>query len=213
MSTIRPELPGVPRNNAWVPIHTPSRRRGADLGGAYSAAGSWTPFGVTALAHRLDVNLTSGALVISAEDMTMPYHRDKLRILRSLDVQEQFAQEMYLESYPNTDPRFHLFGNWKMQREPRVSSVWGPTPAEMLVTYGAGSGSLFYRVYPEFVVNSRASTEEILRAYGVPGRTLGDIGWRYDFCDCLLRTRQGEFALLTGEYEPTTMVDREIVRL
>jgi RHS repeat-associated protein len=139
----------------------------------------------------------------------MPYYAIPLRIIRTLDVQEQFAQRTYLEMNPNTDPRFHLFGNWQFEREALVASIWDRTYPELLVADGTGSSDLFYREYPDFDVNTMtmSSVEDRLRSYGVPGRTLAALGWQYFPYDYILRTRQGVFKVLTGSFEPERMTD------
>ena len=207
MSQIRPELPGVPRSAAWVPSHDPTRNRGVDPGTLYSAGRPWTAFGLGALDHTLSVNVTTGGVTLAATDLSMPYHSGQLRILRTLDVQEQYAQATYLDMHPNTDPRFHLFGNWQFQREPSISLTWDQTHSELLVTYGMGGSALFYREVPNFGVNTGSSVEARLRSYGIPGQMLMALGWQYAPYDSILRTRQGSFAILSGAFEPATMVD------
>ncbi len=147
MAEVRPEFPGVPRTDAWVPSYDPARNRGLDPRTFYSAGRPWTAFGLTTLGHTFSVNVATGGLIVTATDLSLPYHAGQLQILRTLDLQEQYAQATYLDMYPNTDPRFHLFGNWQFQREPQVSVTWDQTQAELLATDGARMGEVVYSLW------------------------------------------------------------------
>jgi RHS repeat-associated protein len=209
------EVPGIERSAAWVPTDDTARKAGIDPGSLYLAGRKWTPFGLTALGHALAVNLTTGGLVVSAVDLSIPYYALPLQIVRTFDAQEQHAQWDYLDTHPNTDPRLHLFGNWQFQQEAQISPAWNHAFPELLVSDGVGQSALFYRDYPDFVVNTQdgVALEECLRAYGVPGRILTDLGWKYSAYDSILRTRQQRFGVLTGHCHPETMVDPVDLRL
>jgi RHS repeat-associated protein len=211
----RPDSLGVPRDGAWVPTDDPARRSGLDANGALFAGGRWTSAGLTALGHVLAINIATGGLTVAAVDLTMPYHSLSFQAVRTLDVQEQHAQQSYLDTHPNTDPRVHLFANWQSSREASVSAVCGTVLAELLVGDGSGDSGLYYRTYPDFGMNTvdGARVEERLRAYGVPGRTLDALGYRYEEFDAILRSRQGSFSVLAGDYRAETLVDPAQVRL
>src|SRR5947207_507914 len=120
MSSIRP--PGIERNFGWVPTEDTAKNRALRQSSLFNAGRHWTPFGIIALGHTLSVNVATGGLSISACDLSIPYHSMALEVVRTLDVQEQHAQFTYLDSHPNTDPRFHFFGNWQFQQEAYISS-------------------------------------------------------------------------------------------
>jgi hypothetical protein len=191
------------------------RRCGLDGNGALIAGGSWTPAGLMALGHVLTVNIATGGLTVAAVDLKMPYHSLGLQAARTLDVQEQHAQQSYLDAHPNTDPRVHLFANWQSSREASVSAVWGTILPELLISDGSGESGLYYRSYPDFAMNTVDGTrvEERLRAYGVPARTMDLLGYGYQELDAILRTRQGGFSVLVGSYRAETLVDPAEVRL
>src|SRR2546422_3765378 len=98
---------GIPRTAAWVPTHDTGRTRAPDPGTFFSAGRQWTPFGLVAVGHTMSVNLTTGGLVVSVNDLSIPYQGLPLQVTRLLDVQEQYAQQSFLDRHPNTDPRFH----------------------------------------------------------------------------------------------------------
>jgi hypothetical protein len=149
-----PNSLGIPRDVAWVPTDDPSKRHLVGIDPVQFAGGRWTPKGLNALGHQLTINIASGALTISITDLQTPYHALELAATRTFDAQEQYAQQSYLESHPNTDPRIHLFANWQHSREAAISEVWLPTFPELLVTDGGGSGALYYRSYSDFAVNT-----------------------------------------------------------
>jgi RHS repeat-associated protein len=211
----RPNPLGVARDVAWVPTDDPSKRPTLGPDAALFAGGRWAPAGLSVLGHQLTVNIASGGLTLAATDIDMPYHALSFGVARIFDAQEQYAQESYLDSHPNTDPRIHLFANWQHSREAAVSEVWESTFPELLVSDGSGESALYYRAYPEFAVNTmrQAEVEERLRAYGVPGRTLEALGWTYGEFDCVLRSRQGSFSVLAGNYRAETLVDPADMRL
>ena len=215
MNLSRPDPLGIERNVAWAPTDDTARQRGLGPDTVLLAGRQWTPFGLMALSHQLTVNIATGGLVVSANDLTMPYHALRFQVARSLDVQEQHAQQVFLDSHPNTDPRPHLFANWMFAREAVVSAVWNDTFPELLLADGDGAAGLYYRAYPDFDVNrpDEAQVEERLRAYGVPGRTLSALRWSYEEFDSILRSEQGSFSVLSGDYRPETMVDPAVVRL
>ncbi len=213
MQLSRPGNLGVPRETAWVPTDDPSKRRGFDPG--LFAGGRWTPAGLSALGHQFSINIASGGLTITTSDLGMPYYALGLGASRSFDTQEQHAQQTFLASHPNADPRIHLFGNWQSSREALVSEVWSRTLPELLVSDGGGDSSNYYRAYPDFDMNQlgASAVEDRLRSYGVAGRTLAALGWSYNAFDCVLRSRQGGFSVLTGDFRAETMVDPAMVRL
>lgn len=204
MALSRPEALGIPRDAGWVPTDDPARRSSPTS----FSSGLWGASGVTALGHHLGVDIATGGLVVAATDVAMPYHRLPFQAARVLDVAEQHAQQSYLESHPNTDPRIHLFGNWQCTQEANVSAVWNSVLPELLVSAG-GAGGLYYRSYPDFAMNTvdAARFGERLRAYGVPGRTLEVLGFEYAPFDLILRSRQNRFSVLAGGYRAETLLD------
>ena len=209
MQLSRPEPLGVQRDVSWAPTDDPARQRGLEPDTLFLAGRHWTPLGLVALGHQLTVNVATGGLVIGATDFAQPYQALRFQVARSLDTQEQHAQAEYLDSHPDTDPRIHLFANWQSAREAAVSEVWHATFPELLVADGDGAGALYYRDYPTFDINrtAQAEVEDALRAYGVPGRTLAALGWRYEEFDTILRSLQGEFSVLSGHYLGETLID------
>jgi RHS repeat-associated protein len=211
---MRHEPLGVPRRAAWVPTDDPSSRVGplpeALLGGC-----RWAPSGLNALGHSLTVDITTGALTLAVTDFAAPYQQLAFEAARTFDAQEQHAQHCYLDSQPNTDPRVHLFGNWQCSREVLVAEAWQRTLSEILVGEGGGLSGLYDRAFPDFAVNTatQAQVEQRLRAFGVPGRTLAALGWRYEQFDSVLRTRRGPFSILAGSFFAETMVDPAHIRL
>jgi RHS repeat-associated protein len=215
MALSRPDQLGVERTAGWVPTDDTARQRGIDPAALFLVPNRWTPMGLTALGHQLTVNIPTGGLVVTAADLAIPYQSLHFQVARSFDAQEQYAQYAYLDSHPNTDPRIHFFANWQLAQEANVSAVWHETFPELLVADGDGNTGLYYRTYPTFAMNTRDrfSVEARLRAYGVPGRTLGALGWSYDDFDAILRSRQGTFSILAGNFVPETMVDPAVVKL
>jgi RHS repeat-associated protein len=215
MQLSAPDPLGIPRNVAWVPTDDPSKRHLVGIDATQFAGGRWAPKGLSALGHQLTIDIASGALTITATDLQMPYHALGLAVTRTFDAQEQYAQQSYLDSHPNTDPRIHLFANWQHSREAAISEVWLSTLPELLATDGRDGGALYYRAYPDFAVNTvqQADVEGRLSAYGVPQRTLAALGWKYSQFDSVLRTRQGSFSLLAGSFRAETLVDAAEVRL
>ena len=210
-----PDSLGIPRNVAWVPTDDPSKKHLVGIDPAQFAGGRWAPKGLNALGHQLTIDIASGAVTISYTDLQMPYHALGLAVTRTFDTQEQYVQQSYLESHPNTDPRIHLFANWQHSREAAISEVWPSTFPELLATDGGGGGALYYRAYPDFNVNTTqpSDLEDPLISYGVPRRTLSALGWTYAQFDSVLRTRQGSFSLLAGSFRAETLVDGAEVRL
>ncbi len=206
---------GVPRTAAWVPTHDTGRTRGPDPGTLFSAGRQWTPFGFVAVGHSVSVNLSTGGLVVSVNDLAIPYQGLSLQVSRLLDVQEQHAQQSFLDRHPNTDPRFHFFANWQLQTETQATATWHHAFPELLVSDGDGESALCYREYADFDVNETdaASVDGRLRSDGVPGRTLAALTWQFTPFDSLLRTRRGGFAILTGRFQGETMVDPVDLRL
>jgi RHS repeat-associated protein len=215
MQLSRPDALGVPRDVAWAPTDDPARQRGLEPDLSFLSGRQWTPLGLVALGHQLTVNVATGGLVISINDLAQPYQALRFQVARSLDAQEHHAQATYLNSHPDTDPRIHLFANWQSAREAVVSEAWHETFPELLVADGDGGGALYYRAYPTFDINrtAQAEVEDVLRAYGVPGRTLAALGWRYEKFDTILRSLQGEFSLISGRYLGETLIDPAEVRL
>lgn len=213
MTQVRPEVPGLERSSASVPIDDGGWA--APDGDLFGAERAWSPFGVTFSGHTIAVDPTTGGLTVAITDLALPNHDLPLRLTRTLDVQESHTQVAFLEAYPNTDPRPHFFGNWQLQHEAPVSAAWPASYPEVSGAGGEGGAALFYRADPAFGINttSAAAVENTLRAYGVPGRTLQRVGWQHSRSDFLLRTRQGRFALATGHAAFETLVDPLELRL
>src|SRR5205809_675792 len=87
---------GLRRTAAWAPTHDTGRTRGPDPGMLFSAGRQWTPFGLVALGHTVSVNPTTGGVLVSLNDLSIPYQGLPLRVSRLLDVQEQHAQQSFL---------------------------------------------------------------------------------------------------------------------
>jgi RHS repeat-associated protein len=196
---------------AWVPTHDPVR----DQVLTPNAARAWTPTGLNIFGHTLGINVLTGGLTVSTTDLSLSYYSFPFQIRRTLDSQEQHVQASYLRSHPNSDRRYHFFGNWQFQREAQVSATWDSIYPELLVADGDGESTSYSRDYPDFSVNTLVGPqfEERLRAYGVPGRTLSALRWIYSKHDCLLRTKRGSFSLLAGRYNAETLVDPVDLRL
>lgn len=200
---------------AWAPTHDPARDHVLNPSGVFSSAKAWNAFGLTIFGHSLGVNVLTGGLLVSVTDMSIPYYSIPFGIKRTFDSQEQHVQAKYLRSNPNSDRRYHFFGNWQFQQEAQVSPTWNRVYPELLVSDGDGESVLFNRHYPNFDVNtvSGSAVEEVLRAHGVPGRTMAALKWTYNVYDCLLRTLRGRFAILTGTFREETLVDGVDMRL
>jgi len=206
------DTPGIARGVNWVP--TADLARGQVFGPGGSSR-EWSPFGLKLFGHSIGVNVATGGLSVAMNDLTVPYYTLSFRILRTFDAQEQYVQNQFLETHPNTDPRFHFFGNWQFQQEVQVTAVWNYSLPEILVTDGDGESASFRRKYNDFQTDplDEPTVENRLRAYGVPGRSLSAIGWNYNAHDQLLRTTRGTFGILTGTFRPDTLVDPADVRL
>jgi RHS repeat-associated protein len=200
---------GSARSFGWAPTDDPGQLGGPDPAAVYSAGRARTASGFAAMGHIVGVNLMTGALSISSVDRAAPYYSGSFSVMRSYDAQEQFAQSDYLRTHPNTDPRPHFFGNWQVDQEAQVSATWDRAYAELLLGSGPTGGSLAYRSGPGFAVHTEDGTavEQRLRAYGVPGRTLELLGWRFEPGDLLLKSRQGGLSIVSGRYEAETLID------
>jgi len=201
--------PGVERSFGWAPTDDPGQMGGTSPASIYSAGRAWSAAGFATMGHVISVNLTTGALSVSALDRTAPYHGGSFSVARSYDSQEQFAQADYLRTHPNTDPRPHFFGNWQLDQEAQVSATWDRAYGELLIGSGSAGGSLVYRSEPDFAVHTEdaGAVEERLRAFGVPGRTLDLLGWQFEPGDLLLKSRQGALSIVCGHYEAETLID------
>jgi YD repeat-containing protein len=199
---------GVARAFGWAPTDDPGQLGGASPASVYSAGRAWTAAGFTWLGHVISVNVTTGALSVTVIDRSAPYHAGSFSAARGYNAQEQFAQSDYLRTHPNTDPRPHFFGNWALDQEASVSTAWQLTYAELMVGGGAGD-SLGYRCEPLFAVHQEDGTEvgQALRAWGIPGRTLQLLGWNFQPGDLLLKSRQGGLSILSGRFQPETLID------
>ena len=202
--------PGGARSFGWAPTDDPGQLGGPNPAAIYTAGRAWTAAGFAAMGHVVGVNLTTGALSISAIDRAAPYYSGSFSATRSYNAQEQFAQSDYLRTHPNTDPRPHFFGNWQVDQEAQVSATWDRAYAELLLGSGTTGASLAYRCEPDFAVHTEDSSavEQRLRAYGVPGRTLELLGWRFEPGDLLLKSRQAGLSIVSGRYEAETLIDQ-----
>jgi hypothetical protein len=202
--------PGVARSFGWAPTDDPGQLGGPSLAAIYNAGRAWTPAGFTSMGHFISVNLTTGALTITVLDRSAPYHGGTFSVARSYDAQEQFAQWYYLQTHPNTDPRPHFLGNWALDQETSVSATWDRAYAELMIQSGSSGDSLAYRSEPDFAVHEEdgAAAEQRLRAWGIPSRTLQLLGWNFQPGDLLLKNRQGGLSILSGRYQPETLIDQ-----
>ena len=201
---------GIDRSFGWAPTDDPGQLGGPSPAVIYNAGRAWTAAGFATMGHLVAVNLATGALSISTTERTAPYHSGSFSVTRSYDAQEQFTQSDYLRTHPNTDPRPHFFGNWQLGEEAQVSATWNRAYAELLLDSGSADNSLAYRSEPGFVVHEQDGTavEQRLRAWGVPGRTLELLGWRFHPGDLLLKSRQGSLSVVSGSYEAETLIDQ-----
>lgn len=117
-------------------------------------------------------------------------------------------QLSYLRNYANVNPKPHWFGNWQFAYEADVDEVWHKIFSELHVTSGIGANGLFEKEL-DFQRNLKdgSATEKLIRTYGVPGRTLAELGWKFTKNDFLLRTLRGPFQLLSGHFQEETLVD------
>ena len=200
---IGPQVPGVERSFGTAPTMDTERQA------PFRTARNWTPSHIEIFGHSIDVDIPTGNLIISTTEVGYPYYNLSLGISRKYDAQEQHMQLSYLRNYPNVDPKPHWFGNWQFAYEADVDEVWLNTYPEIHVTSGVGANGLFEIRHPDFQRNLKDahSTEELLRSYGIPGRTLAELSWKFTENDFLLRTLRGPFQILTGHFREETLVD------
>lgn len=194
---------GVERDFASAPTLDTERKK------IFSYGGSWAPNKISIFGHTVSVDITTGNLTISTSDIAYPYYQFRLAIGRKYDLQEQHMQITYLRNYTNVDPKPHWFGNWQFEYEADTDDAWHITRGEIQINSGLGIGGLFSLSLPDFQRNlkSGATTEDLLKTYGVPGRSLSDLDWVFSENDFLLCTNRGNFQILTGHFFSENLVD------
>jgi YD repeat-containing protein len=175
----------------------------------FGSLGNWSPNKIDIFGHLISIDIPTGNLTITTTDVAYPYYNFSLGVSRSYDVQEQKMQQSYLRNYTNVNPKPHLFANWKLGYEADADEVWHNSLPELHVTSGIGAEGLFEMKAPMFRRNLTNDTEleETMRTYGIPSRTLQQLGWHFTRHDFLLRTFRGPFKILTGNYRGETLVD------
>lgn len=175
----------------------------------FRSARDWTPDKIDIFGHQLTIDLPTGNLLISTDDISYPYYGFSLAITRKYDLQEQCMQRTYSREYPNVNPKPHWFGNWQFAYEADVDEVWQNTFSELHLTSGVGANGMFVMRTPDFKRNLLDATlvEKLLTTYGIPGRTLAELGWEFTKNDFVLRTLRGPFHILNGHYNDETLVD------
>ena len=194
---------GLNRTFASAPTLDTERRA------PFSAALSWSPNNINIFGQTISIDIPTGNLIVSADDVSYPYYNFSLGINRKYDVQEQHMQLSFLRNYPNVNPKPHWFGNWQFGFEADVDEVWHNTHPELHVSSGAGANGLFEIYKSDFQRNlkSRTRVNRILRMYGIPGRTLASLDWEFKENDFVLRTRRGPFQILAGRSYEESLVD------
>jgi len=198
-----PKMPFVQRLATSVPTADSARET------IFGRARNWKPSNIEIYGHSININIPTGNLVLSTGEVAYPYYNFSLGISRTYDTQEQHMQLLHLRDYPNVDPKPHWFGNWKFAYEVDVDEVWHNTYPELHVTSGIGANGLFEIDRPDFKRNitDNSLVAELLKTYGIPGRTLAELGWKFVNKDFLLRTLRGSFQILAGHFQEETLVD------
>jgi hypothetical protein len=194
---------GVERKFASAPTFDTERQA------PFRASRNWTPSNITIFGHTISIDIPTGNLIVSTSDVEYPYYNFAFGISRKYDAQEQHMQLSYLRNYPNVNPKPHWFGNWQFAYEADIDEVWHNSYPELHVSSGVGANGLFEINEPDFKRNlkDRNSVDELLRTYGIPGRTLAELGWTFTENDFLLRTLRGPFQIITGHFLEETLVD------
>ncbi len=169
----------------------------------------WTPSFIDIFNHKINIDLTTGNLLISTTDIAYPFYKFSLGITRKYDLQEQFMQLSYMENFPNVNPKPHWFSNWQFAYEADIDEIWLKTFSELHITSGIGANGFFEIDYPNFKRNfkERTDIEKLLKTYGVPQNTLSNLNWTFSKHDFCLRTKRGNFQIITGHFQPETLVD------
>lgn len=199
----RPTIPSLGRLFASAPTLDTERQT------PFGVTRNWNPSHIEIFGHSIDIDIPTGNLLISTSEVAYPYYNFSLGINRKYDVQEQHMQLSYLRNYPNINPKPHWFGNWQFAYESDVDEVWYNTYPELHVTSGVEANGLFEIKRPDFIINLKNGglIDELLRTYGVPRRTLAELGWKFTENDFLLRTLRGPFQILSGHFQEETLVD------
>lgn len=200
---IKPQLPGVERSYNSAPTLDTERQT------PFATGHNWNPDHIEIFGHKVDIDIPTGNIIISTNDIAYPYYTFSLGISRKYDAQEQQMQLLYLRDYPNVSPKPHWFGNWQFAYEADVDEVWLNAHSELHVTSGIGANGLFEIKNPEFRrnLNDGILAEKVLRTYGISGRTLNELRWKFTNNDLLLRTFRGPFQILSGHFFEETVVD------
>lgn len=198
-----PATPGIERDFASVPTSDTERRAPFGLGR------NWTPTQIEIFGHAISVDIATGNLMVSTNDVNYPYHGFSMGIARRYDAQEQHMQLSYLRNYSNVNPKPHWFGNWQFGYEADIDEVWHHSYPEIHINSGVGANGLFRILEPDFRRNlkSGSAVENLLRGYGIPGQTLTNLGWSFTANDFLLRTVRGPFQIITGHFRAESLVD------
>jgi RHS repeat-associated protein len=191
---------GIPREFAAAPTLDTQRRS------AFQDTRR-DPTGFSMFGHQLRVDLVTGNLVVTTSDLSYDYQGASFGVARRYDMQEQHMQAGFLATHANVDPRPHAFSNWQLRQEADIEEVWLTTSYELQVSAPFGPSALLRESNPGFCRHVRGDPTNTLATYGVPGRTLAQLGWRFAPGDLLLRTDRGPFLIASGTLEPETLVD------
>ncbi len=173
----------------------------------FVASGDWTPSNINIFGHSINIDISTGNLIISTTDVAYPYYKFSIGINRKYDLQEQHMQIQYQHNYPNINPKPHWFGNWQFAYEADLDEIWRTSLPELHITSETGINSLFEQNNSDFLIHQKSSIENILLTYGIPKRTLNELNWLQTPDDFLLRTKMDTFQITTGFFYPETLVD------
>jgi RHS repeat-associated protein len=192
----------------------------------HSVGLDWNPNNIEIFGHKIYVDIPTGNLLISTNEVTYPYYKLKFGISRKYDLQEQYMQLFFLKNYPNINPKPHMFGNWQFSHEIDVEDIWQKTKSEIQITSGIGVNGLF--ISTESLISRDESpfglptsnnvrfgrniddinhVYNLLMSYGIPHRTLNELNWNHKKNDFILRTQQGKFSIITGRFHQESLVN------
>src|SRR5688500_12787475 len=110
----------------------------------------WTPSNIQIFGHRLSIDIPTGNLTVSINDLDYQYYGFSFGVGRTFDLQEQYMQLSYLRHYANVAPKPHWFGNWVGTYEADIDEVWHTTIPEFHISSGVGISGLFEAYGPDF---------------------------------------------------------------
>ncbi|MEM8566222.1 MAG: RHS repeat-associated core domain-containing protein [Bacteroidota bacterium] len=165
--------------------------------------------------HLISINIPTGNLVLTGTDILYPYYDFEFGIRRKYDLQEQHKIGTTLLTDVNASSNPHWFSNWQFNLEAGISSVWKGSCGELNLSTNLGIGGFFEQFGKDFRngISNPEIAKGILGKYGIPKTTLEISGWSFKWKDVLLRTIQGPFRILSGEFENRTAIDDLVSRL